>query len=87
MAEGNIYNNVFEGCTVLESVTVPYNIISFGNAVFKNCASLKSIYFEGDAPTLGTDVFKGVPSDMTIYYHADKSGWSNPWNGYKTATY
>ena len=36
----------FAGCTNLETVTLPKNLLSIDNSGFKNCLALKSVYFQ-----------------------------------------
>ena len=81
----NIGNYAFQNCTALTNFHFPDFVTSLGDGAFSGCSGLHAAYFEGDAPSeyqMGKDVFAGTASDFTIYYNADKSGWSDGWNGY-----
>lgn len=74
----------------LEAATIPSSINSLGVNVFDN-SQLKSIYMKGNAPTTvtaaGTSGSFYTAAGRTIYYKVGATGYSNPWNGYTTATY
>jgi hypothetical protein len=81
----NIGKEAFANCENLASVTIPYSVTSIGEGAFHFCFNLITVYFNGNAPTdIGNDVFDGTAKGFTIFYIDDKTGWTNPWHGYKT---
>jgi predicted DNA-binding protein YlxM (UPF0122 family) len=79
--------NAFRQCESITTVTIPKSVTAISQAAFYDCPRLSSAYFEGNAPEMDTYVFDKCAPDFTVYYRAGTSGWSNPWNGYKTATW
>jgi hypothetical protein len=56
-------------------------------AFASNRGALSSALFFGDAPaTFGSNVFGGATSGFEVLYLGGATGFSNPWNGYPTAT-
>ena len=49
--------NVFEGCTMLESVTIPEGVTSIGNDAFSLCMGLKSVTIPSTVTSIGTNAF------------------------------
>ncbi|MCR5701389.1 MAG: leucine-rich repeat protein [Lachnospiraceae bacterium] len=43
-----IYDQTFENCKNLETVTLPYTLKGFGSFVFNQCSSLKKIIYKGN---------------------------------------
>ena len=62
----NIDNDVFHGCTALETVILPDNMESINGGAFMNCVSLKYITLPDSLTTLGTHAFSGCTSLTTI---------------------
>ena len=76
----NIGNEAFSSCSGLTSITIPAGVTRIGFFAFQYCRSLTSIYCLGNAPaTDGGLGFGTVPA--TIYFPADKTGWTNPFQG------
>lgn len=72
----------------LTSVTIPASIKSIGALAFEGCYDLTQAIFLGDAPSsVGDDIFLDCGDDFMIYYKTGSSGWTNPWNGYKTQAF
>ena len=83
-----IDDSAFANCVNLESVTISSHVTVVLDHAFAGCKNLHTVYFEGNAPTsVGSGIFDGASPDFVIYYHEATNGWTNPWNGYKTATY
>jgi hypothetical protein len=79
--------SAFASKTILTGVTIPNSVTSIGNYAFYMCTGLTAVYFLGNAPS-GTDtMFTSCGSGFTVYYVSDKTGWTNPWYGYSTATF
>lgn len=58
----------FMGCTALETVYIPENVVSFGDRVFANCTSLKTVTLLSDMSSVPTNMFSGCSSleNLTI---------------------
>jgi len=82
-----IASDAFSYSSSLTSITIPNSVINISDRAFMFCFNLGSAYFLGNAPTLGSDVFSGADSGFVVYFLYDKIGFSNPWNGYSTATF
>ena len=54
---GNIRNNVFEGCSSLEVVTLCNRIVSLGDKAFYQCASLQECVIPDSVETIGEYCF------------------------------
>jgi hypothetical protein len=80
-----IGNFAFYSCSSLTSITIPAGVTNIGGYAFHDCSSLTSVYFKGHAPGMGFGVFN--PALETIYYIEGTEGWTNPWQGYATATW
>lgn len=55
----DIYGNTFEGCTNLESVTLPGSIVHIYYRAFRNCQKLKAITIPEMVNTIGETCFYG----------------------------
>ncbi len=80
--------NAFNGCTTLESVTIPESVTSMGTATFWKCSSLKTVYCKPSTPpsaVFGGDSqwlpFDGNASGRKIYVSAESV------NSYRNANY
>jgi hypothetical protein len=63
----NITNYAFEGCKMLEGITIPYSVTTIGRGAFKNCTSLQKIAFGGNLVNeIKEDAFYGCSSLATI---------------------
>lgn len=81
----NIGENAF-AFTGLTSITLGSGVKTIGEGAF-TYTGLTSAYFLGNAPTMGTGVFDHCASTFKVYYISGKTGFTNPWKGYKTATF
>ncbi|MBQ3589720.1 MAG: leucine-rich repeat domain-containing protein [Clostridia bacterium] len=52
-------NQVFLGCTALETITLPNTITSMGGSVFSGCTNLKSINWPTNITTIPSSTFSG----------------------------
>ena len=54
--------NALNGCTLMESVTIPAGVASIGNAAFKDCTKLEYVTFKSTFPTSSNfaNVFAGT---------------------------
>lgn len=82
-----IGENAFSGSMELTSVVIPESVLYMGNNAFSNCIHLISVRFMGDAPSMGGQAFSGCKSELVVYYEANKSGFTNPWNGVASSVY
>lgn len=58
----------FNGCTALESITLPEGLVEIDDYAFSNCTSLKSITFPDSLTKLGTYAFRDCTSLTTVKY-------------------
>ena len=65
----------FEGCTALNSITIPSSVRYISDRCFADCTSLRSVVFDRDCPlwSLKQNVFEGC-HDLTIYGYGSRSG-------------
>lgn len=80
----SIGRRAFSSCRSLTSVMVPESVDNIDYRAFHQCENLANVYFYGDAPSMGSEVFIECDPHFTIYYSNDKTGYSDPWYGYKT---
>ncbi len=83
----SIGNEAFNNCSSLIRITIPNSVISIGDWAFSDCSNLSEAYFYGDVPSIGNGVFNRTKSNFTVYYLTEKTGFTNPWYGYPTATF
>lgn len=62
----DIYGNTFEGCTNLESVTLPDGIVHIYYRAFRNCQKLTSITIPELVNTIGETCFYGCKSLRSV---------------------
>ena len=67
--------SAFEGCSVLEKVTLPSGLKSIGNAAFRNCTRMGDLYAKMVKPfAIDASVFSGVqqhvPQGSKVRYSA-----------------
>lgn len=65
----------FEGCTALNSITIPKSVRYISDRSFADCTSLRSVVFDRNCPlwSLKQNVFEGC-HDLTIYGYGSNSG-------------
>ena len=58
----------FMNCASLETVTIPENVVSFGDRVFADCTSLKTVTMLSDIVSMPTNMFSGCTAleNLTI---------------------
>lgn len=69
----------------LERVSLPPQVTYVGEEAFRECNELRMAKFFGEPPSLGFHAFESCAPDFTIYYLPGAAGFTDPWNGYKTA--
>ncbi len=62
----SISDNAFEGCALLEDVTLSDTVFSVGDAAFKDCTSLKSVSMSDKVNNIGTSAFYGCSALKSI---------------------
>jgi hypothetical protein len=85
-----IGDSAFRECRDLEVIIIPSYVAEIGASAFKmesGGSDLIAAIFTGDAPVLGESVFYNPTSGFKIYYPENKSGYTNPWNGFETVAY
>lgn len=82
-----IGNYAFKNCHRISNVNIPSTVTYVGEEAFHGCYSLKNAFFYGNAPTMGVRVFGGASASFEVKYLSEKTGFTNPWNGYHTATF
>lgn len=65
-----IGENAFNGCTHLQSVTIPASVTNIKDEAFANCTNLNAVHFKrtGSIPTMGSEVFKGLDMQAITAY-------------------
>lgn len=54
-----IGNNVFNGLTGIQSVSIPASVTSIGSGAFKNCSALTSVTVPASVTSIGSSAFEG----------------------------
>ena len=62
----SIGESAFNGCTLLESVTIPDSITSIGNHAFYRCSGLTSVLIPGSATSIGSYAFSACSSLTSV---------------------
>ncbi|MCR4960232.1 MAG: leucine-rich repeat protein [Lachnospiraceae bacterium] len=62
----SIPSSTFEGCTALETITLPASITYVGSSAFKNCSSLKKITLPASVKTIGNNAFCNCTALTTV---------------------
>lgn len=78
-----IYDEAFENCTSITSVTIGSSVKYIGDSAFDGCSNLKSVTIPESVTTIGSYAFDGCHSSLKIKCKAAEkpAGWSNYWNG------
>ena len=61
----SINQNLFDGCTNLETVNLRYGITQIAKEAFKNCTSLRSLYIPVTTNNIHVDAFIGA-TNLTV---------------------
>lgn len=69
-------NYTFNGCSVLNNITLPDDLLTIGNSAFYGCSSLTSINIPDDVTSIGTDAFSYC-NKLSSVYITDLSAWCN----------
>ena len=70
--DGNTYlvtaigDNTFNGCTGLESITIPNSLTSIGESAFYGCVSLESVNIPNSVTSIGTAAFQNCTTLTSI---------------------
>ena len=62
----SIGDNVFDGCSNLESIVIPNSVTSIGNYAFSGCSSLPAIQISYNVISIGDNVFNGCTGLRTV---------------------
>ena len=62
----SVPSSLFDGCTSLESVTLPSTVTSIGSYAFRNCSSLSGIEIPDDVTSIGTCAFQNCSKLTSI---------------------
>ena len=63
---GSRYRGFFQGCSSLESITIPNSIVEIGDLAFEGCSTLVSIVIPNSVTEIGEGVFAGCRSLKTV---------------------
>ena len=71
-----IYQNAFEGCTGLTSITIGNGVTSIGYKAFYDCSGLTSVTIPNSVKSIGSSAFSGCSSleNITIPFVGAKAG-------------
>ncbi len=84
----SISRGAFELCSSITSIVIPSSVTTIDDWTFCDCSSLSAAYFYGNAPSMTNNyLFGEAKTGFTVYYLSDKTGFTNPWNGYPTAIF
>ena len=83
----SVFDSAFSSCRFLTDISIPKSVNNIGMAAFAYCGSLEKATFYGDAPSIGQYAFLLTSPNFKVLYLADKKGFTNPWNGYKTEVF
>ena len=80
-----IKQGAFQGCMLLETVSLPSTLSKIGNNAFHNCSRLKKMLFQGGLCSIGENAFLGCralerftfSSISTRLNNIIKAGYSN----------
>ena len=62
----NIAASTFKGCSNLEEITFPRNLVSIGQEAFVGCTNLKTVYMQESLKTIGDYAFQGCANINSI---------------------
>ena len=62
----SIFDGVFDGCELLESVKIPGSVKEIGNKAFRNCTSLASVMLAKGVEEIGNFAFNGCTSLASV---------------------
>ena len=65
-----IGSHAFDGCSALETVTIPANFSSIGSYAFANCSDLEYFHFSSSNLSIGSYAFYNSTSLRGIYAHS-----------------
>lgn len=66
-------NDVFNGCTSLQSFDIPAGVTSINNNAFRGCIALASVTIPANVTSIGTYAFYGCPLTNITWETADRS--------------
>ena len=61
-------NNAFNGCSSLESISLPSGIMDIGNSAFSGCSSLALINLPSSIKTIGSSAFQSCSGLTSITF-------------------
>lgn len=67
-----IIDSMFEGCTALESITIPAYITEISEKAFAGCTALKTVNLTGSAPAVDVTAFENVGKTVAIIALTDE---------------
>ena len=62
----SIGNYAFDGCSNLQSVTIPKSVTSIGNSAFKGCSRLQSLTIPKSVTSIGNHAFDGCSNLQSV---------------------
>ncbi len=71
----NIDSYAFNGCSSLQSITIPNSVTIIGSSAFKNCSSLESITIGNSVTSIGNQAFYGCSKLASINYLGTIESW------------
>ena len=78
-----IYDDAFNGCNSLTSITIPDNVIEINQNIFYNCTNLKTVTVNAETPPRAFSLFNNSSTLTAIYVPAGSveaykaaAGWS-----------
>ena len=79
-----IEEGAFAGCTELESVTIPENVVVIEDDAFNGCSSLESITLTSETPPeIGTDAFADTGDCPILVPEGTEEEYAEEWGEYE----
>ena len=87
-----IKENLFEGCSSLENVSIPTSVSKISDYAFKDCSGLRSLFIPSSVTSISTGAFVGCNNLYLAFESSSASSgfasdWANGLKGYSFAAH
>ena len=73
--EDILEDNAFNGCNLINEITLPSTLINIGNLVFSGCSSLENINLPISIENYGQSIFVNCSNLKNVYFEGDLADW------------